>query len=1061
MSIHINNPSVLSNNSENSNNLKQINSDLIKIYLKVKEPLNDDKPYYNINLENNIFTLYDPILKSPSEKSAIFEFDKIFNQNNENSYIYEEICRDCVNNALNGESITFISYGETSSDKINVIYGDYEDSYTNINNRGIFPRFLEQLISNINDNEEYKNNYSINLSYMLVNNVKVVDLSNYMGKEISHLNEEQIFNNGIYINKNNKDMLSSIKKVPTENVGDVVFFINKIFTLLEKLNDNSNYHLLSWSHFSFLVYITDNNGKNISNINFICLNGSEQLNLTKNNDNAINYSESKKKEVIKLTKSTVDTQFTYDSIINSISNNGYINNIEIPDNEIEDDTCLSKLTILLNKVSFGNKVKNIKFRIIGSICPNTGFYNNVKDTLMFLFENKKILRKKNMLNMKKIINNNQNNNNNNNNNNKDNEKDQSKHKELEYDHRKDDQIFELENKIKTQSKKISDLNDKINNKNEKILMLEKNYKKQVDVLKNYLNFNGDVNILLSGNEYTKEAKLARSIRDAKDNLIYYKEKNIELEKQLKESKELVKKLRTQKEIKETDKTMLTYYSNLKNNKEAYEKEIKLKNQFSAEINKLQEMCENQKKIINELNKEIENKNKIIFGLPELMQKNSAENLNINNIKEDVKKKIENHFKKEIAGIEKNNLNEIKILKEKYENLLKQKDLIIKDNNNEINRINKNYENEVKNYSEEIIKLDEILMKIINEYKILFKTKKLKDLVGYINSTNEFDIIITENEKKINNFSFPLLYNSLLKNNKLDLNNQMMIKQKRRPQSSYQMRSKNSNNNINNISQNNNLMKNNVSSKNLSSNNKIDVNPDDIISKYNKITNDNERLLKKEDLDSMEKEEIVKHCLFLNNKYFEFKDYIEKYANYKKGFDVKEFKLTEDYVNNLYKKIEKLNKHINEQIELNTKNQVIISSQKRSIDKLTSENILLRNQLEGKMIKDKLSYPILNSKESRIYFNSSNENFGKNKSTNNFLYINTGENNKSNNNMIKIMPNTNLSNNYLNSNSNDKKITSYTNQITNTNLSSSNNNNVFRKSKTTSPLSSSNRSHKKI
>ena len=1057
MSIHINNPSVLSNNSENSNNLKQINSDLIKIYLKVKEPLNDDKPYYNINLENNIFTLYDPILKSPSEKSAIFEFDKIFNQNNENSYIYEEICRDCVNNALNGENITFISYGETSSDKINVIYGDYEDSYTNINNRGIFPRFLEQLISNINDNEEYKNNYSINLSYMLVNNIKVVDLSNYMGKEISHLNEEQIFNNGIYINKNNKDMLSSIKKVPTENVGDVVFFINKIFTLLEKLNDNSNYHLLSWSHFSFLVYITDNNGKNISNINFICLNGSEQLNLTKNNDNAINYSESKKKEVIKLTKSTVDTQFTYDSIINSISNNGYINNIEIPENEIEDDTCLSKLTILLNKVSFGNKVKNIKFRIIGSICPNTGFYNNVKDTLMFLFENKKILRKKNMLNMKKIINNNQNNNNNNN---KDNEKDQSKQKELEYDHRKDDQIFELENKIKTQSKKISDLNDKINNKNEKILMLEKNYKKQVDVLKNYLNFNGDVNILLSGNEYTKEAKLARSIRDAKDNLIYYKEKNIELEKQLKESKELVKKLRTQKEIKETDKTMLTYYSNLKNNKEAYEKEIKLKNQFSAEINKLQEMCENQKKIINELNKEIENKNKIIFGLPELMQKNSAENLNINNIKEDVKKKIENHFKKEIAGIEKNNLNEIKILKEKYENLLKQKDLIIKDNNNEINRINKNYENEVKNYSEEIIKLDEILMKIINEYKILFKTKKLKDLVGYINSTNEFDIIITENEKKINNFSFPLLYNSLLKNNKLDLNNQMMIKQKRRPQSSYQMRSKN-NNNINNLSQNNYLMKNNVSSKNLSSNNKIDVNPDDIISKYNKITNDNEKLLKKEDLDSMEKEEIVKHCLFLNNKYFEFKDYIEKYANYKKGFDVKEFKLTEDYVNNLYKKIEKLNKHINEQIELNTKNQVIISSQKRSIDKLTSENILLRNQLEGKMIKDKLSYPILNSKESRTYYNSSNENFSKNKSTNNFLYINTGENNKSNNNMIKIMPNTNLSNNYLNSNSNDKKITSYTNQITNTNLSSSNNNNVFRKSKTTRPLSSSNRSHKKI
>jgi len=916
MSIHINNPSLISNFSENSNNNnnKQINPDLIKIYLKVKEPLNDDKPYYNINLENNIFTLYDPVIKSPSEKSAIFEFDKIFTQNNENSYIYEEICRDSVNNALNGENITFISYGETSSDKINVIYGNYEDSYTNINNRGIFPRFLEQLLNNINDNEEYKNNYSVNLSYMLINNVKVVDLSNYMGKEISHLKEEQIFNNGIYINKNNKDMLSSIKKVPTENVSDVVFFINKIFTLLEKLNDNSNYHLLSWSHFSFLIYITDNNGKNISNINFICLNGSEQLHLTKNNDSAITYSESKKKELIKLTKSTVDTQFTYDSIINSISNNGYINNIEIPENEVEDDTTLSKLTILLNHVSFGNKVKNIKFRIIGSICPNTGFYNNVRDTLMFLFENKKILRKKNFLNIKTKSNNN------NNNNNKDNEKDQ-KQNEIEIDHRKDDQIFELENKIKSQQKKISDLNDKINNKNQKILMLEKNYKKQVDVLKNYLNFNGDVNILLSGNEYTKEAKLARSIRDAKDNLVYYKEKNVELEKQLKEAKEIIKKLKTQKEIKETDKTMLTYYSNLKNNKEAYEKEIKLKNQFSAEINKLQDMCENQKKIINELNKEIENKNKIIIGLPELMQKNSNENLNINNIKEDVKKKIENHFKKEILGIEKNNLNEIKILKEKYENLLKQKDLIIKENNNEINKINKNYENEVKNYQEEIIKLDEILMQIINGYKILFKTQKIKDIVGYINSTNEFDIIINENEKKINNFSFPLLYHSLLKYNKLDTNNQTMIKQKRRPQSSYQIRSKNTNSNNN--SNNTNLMKNNISSKNLSSQNKLDVNPDDIINKYNKITNQNEKLLKKEDLEIMSKEDIVKHCLDLNTKYYEFKDYIEKYAEFKKGFDVKEFKLTEDYVNNLYKKIERLNKHITEQIELNTKNKVII------------------------------------------------------------------------------------------------------------------------------------------
>ena len=50
-----------------------------------------------------------------------------------------------------------------------MLYGNIEDSYTNINNRGIFPRLLEQYIKSINDNEEYKNNYSLNLSLMCIN----------------------------------------------------------------------------------------------------------------------------------------------------------------------------------------------------------------------------------------------------------------------------------------------------------------------------------------------------------------------------------------------------------------------------------------------------------------------------------------------------------------------------------------------------------------------------------------------------------------------------------------------------------------------------------------------------------------------------------------------------------------------------------------------------------------------------------------------------------------------------------------------------------------------------
>ena len=39
-------------------------------------------------------------------------------------------------------------------------------------------------------------------------------------------------------------------------------------------------------------------------------------------------------------------------------------------------------------------IKKIKFRIIGTIFPNTGFYHSVKDTILFLYECKNIMKRK-------------------------------------------------------------------------------------------------------------------------------------------------------------------------------------------------------------------------------------------------------------------------------------------------------------------------------------------------------------------------------------------------------------------------------------------------------------------------------------------------------------------------------------------------------------------------------------------------------------------------------------------------------------------------------------------
>ena len=113
------------------------------------------------------------------------DLGKIFTEKNENSYIYEEICRDCISESLNHTNFLYIGYGIASSDKQNILIGNPIDCTTNINNRGLLPRLLGQYLETISSKEHSDLNLSISMSYMCVNSNKVIDLSNYMGKEIS------------------------------------------------------------------------------------------------------------------------------------------------------------------------------------------------------------------------------------------------------------------------------------------------------------------------------------------------------------------------------------------------------------------------------------------------------------------------------------------------------------------------------------------------------------------------------------------------------------------------------------------------------------------------------------------------------------------------------------------------------------------------------------------------------------------------------------------------------------------------------------------------------------
>ncbi len=154
-------------------------NDRIKVYLKIKPSIASDKIFYNVSKNKKVLTLLDNITLDDHKKTNKIEVDKIFANKEENSYLYEEIMRNCVKNSLNGENYTIISYGDSYSEKHNLIIGT-PDCYENINNRGIFPRLLESYINKIDSNEILSDTISLNLSYIMINDNNLIDLTQLM-----------------------------------------------------------------------------------------------------------------------------------------------------------------------------------------------------------------------------------------------------------------------------------------------------------------------------------------------------------------------------------------------------------------------------------------------------------------------------------------------------------------------------------------------------------------------------------------------------------------------------------------------------------------------------------------------------------------------------------------------------------------------------------------------------------------------------------------------------------------------------------------------------------------
>ena len=963
-------------------------SDIIRTYLKVGNPKKEEKHYYDLDLDKNIILLHDPVFKIKSDNSSIIEVNKIFTSAHNYSYIYEQICQNTISESLSGDSFVFISYGITSSEKLEMLIGNIEDSNRNKEHIGIMPRLLNKLIDNINNNKEYKDNISINLSYICVHNTKLIDLSNYIGKDFSKYTANDFLKDGLLIE--NTDIINQVKKVPTENYNDVLFFINKLLLYLRKLEDNSNGYLFSKSHFAIIIYITNNDGKTISKLTFILLNGSEQLNKDKQRRMSTDHIN---KNIVELSKMALDSQYTYNSIIYAIKNNESIcgrkilldDNIKGDINLLEQKN-LSRLTKVLFYPCFNRKNKNIKFIILGSIMPIPGLYDSVKDTLLFLFEFRKILSKKKRQKKKHTQ-----------------KKSEISNNKLDISQEsKDDLIFGLEEKIKLQERKISDLNKIIEHNMHNINALEKSYKKQVNILKDYLGFKGDINILLSGYEYSEEMRNAKEIRESRNNVKRLKVKISELEEKLKKANEEIIRYNNIKEIKEENNTMINYYLSARR---IEEQKINKDNRLNIEINKCQKQLKIKDKIIQGLQNDLDEKNNIFQSMPKFLkelenhiieekekekekerEKEKNDELSSNNNDHNTNKiknlKLINH--KEYLFSLKDKDKEIKELKKRYENILAQKEKMIFDLNNELNSIKYQNLEKFQKYEDELLKINELFTNLINNYKRIFLSNFTEkcNAVTINNKKIQFDHILSSIKKEYDTFSFPLLF-SIIEKKGILIKNNLNSFSLRRASKDRQIKLENQklklSNNNSLLSDNDNII---LLNRNEKEERKEENSPLNTINEFftnlNNEINMNNIMLKIDDIKSMPKDDIINEYQKMINLILKFEVFMKKLEKKnnenqrKKNINIINYK---NELNNYKNKIEQISNSLDKEKSTNNKNLIIINSQNRIIEKL-QQDLLFKEIPEYKMklsrkINKKINLSLNKDKDYLKYINNNN------------------------------------------------------------------------------------------
>ena len=516
---------------------------------------------------------------------------------------------------------------------------------------------------------------------------------------------------------------------------------------------------------------------------------------------------------------------------------------------------------------------------------------------------------------------------------------------------KEQQIYDLLSKIKTQDSKIELLNKEMEEKDLNIYNLEQNYKVQLEEYKNMLGFKGDIKFLLNKKENTYEYEFAKMMKETQNDDI---KKDIKIE-QLKEEVKQIERENEQLnifiEIKKNNETMIEILKSIEKNQKIKKQTLQSKNNEEIMIKNLIKKNKFLRKKISEIKKNINKCSKIKNSLPNSFIPDTKK-FEIDNDTDidDMNKKLEKLKEKED--------NETKILLNKYLSIMEQnKKEIIKANDYFNNKINGIYNEEIKKYEKEIIEIFYLIRKIINIYY-----KSFNKTCSLLLRKDDCDKLLEKELSNLNIMQFPLLF-KILKNTdnsnpKKNINKKII-------------------NEINII--NINSYKNNDDHPKIESLNNLDSKDnyysiEELSSKKSSLFS---KIEKKSDeqLNNLTREKLASYALSFNDFINNYEKFINKYISYKCQKNCK--KISEESKNKvkiIEQKINDINNKINEYNQKQKHINIVMEYTSRVLQRLRNENLKLNQRIKDSISNDKkIKIPNLNMDniyDSNDYFKNS-------------------------------------------------------------------------------------------